>query len=148
MKNLLLITSLFLAFNSCIYATNLPKRTDNLSTKQMEAQKETITSMYAKEISKTLPKQIDKYTKLLTVTADSSTIIYTLEINSGAKSDKAIQNEDKSRMQRAVTKGVCQTSKRFLDSNINISYLYISAKSKVKLFRFDITKDKCLKLNR
>ena len=148
MKNLPLMIALLIAFNSYIYATEIHNQTYNISTKKMDAQKETIANMYAKEISKTLPKQIDKYTKLLNVKADGSTIIYTFEINSGAKSDKTIQNEDKSRMQKAVTRGVCQTSKRFLDSNINISYLYISTKSKVKLFRFDITKDKCFKLNK
>jgi len=32
-----------------------------------------------------------------------------------------------------------------LEAQINIAYLYQSAKSKVKLFRFDITQADCLK---
>jgi len=44
-----------------------------------------------------------------------------------------------------VTYGICKTYKRFLDVNITISYLYTSAKSKVKLFRFDVTQKDCIK---
>jgi hypothetical protein len=46
-------------------------------------------------------------------------------------------------MQKAVTDGICQSSKRFLQSDIMISYIYTSAKSKKKLFQFDVNKTKC-----
>lgn len=73
------------------------------------------------------------------------TLIYTFEINTGAKSDEAVRNEDAERMERHVRQGICKTSKNFLDSNINISYIYISAKTKAKLFQFDVAKSDCKK---
>jgi len=48
-------------------------------------------------------------------------------------------------MKKAVTKGICQSSKRFLDAEINISYVYKSAVSKAVLFQFDVSKDDCMK---
>jgi hypothetical protein len=49
-------------------------------------------------------------------------------------------------MQKAVTKGVCQSSKRFLDANISLAYEYKSAISKKELFTFFIDKQKCKEL--
>jgi len=49
-------------------------------------------------------------------------------------------------MKKAVTTGVCQSSRKFLAAGINTSYSYISAKSKAELFRFDITQADCIGL--
>ncbi|MBA1432179.1 MAG: hypothetical protein FAF04_00950 [Epsilonproteobacteria bacterium] len=119
-----------------IQAQELPKE-------QLQKQKVLVASLAAKELSKTLPQRIDKYTTLLSITNKDATLIYTFSINTGAKSDEAIIKEDHTRMQKVVTQGVCQSSQRFLESGINISYLYQSAKTKRTLFRFDITKEKC-----
>ena len=111
----------------------------------MQAQNQNIhiASLVAKEMSKTLPQKIDKYTTLNSIRNDASTLVYTFAINSGAKSDAAIQKEDHKRMQRAVTAGICKSYENFLKSNINISYLYMSEQTKKLLFRFDVTQDKC-----
>ncbi len=95
------------------------------------------------ELSKQLPQKIDPYTTLVDISTKDSTLIKTYEINSGVKSDEAIIKEDHSRMKQAITQGTCQTSQRFLKSGISLSYIYISAKSKVKLFQFDISKKDC-----
>ncbi|MDO8454800.1 MAG: hypothetical protein Q7S59_09540, partial [Sulfurimonas sp.] len=73
------------------------------------------------------------------------TLLYTFEINTGAKSDETLRNEDKSRMQKAVVTGICQSSSKFLEAGINTSYIYISAKSKAPLFQFDVTQKDCIK---
>ena len=70
-------------------------------------------------------------------------MIYTFEINTGAKSDEAIIKEGKERMAKRIRRGICQSSKRFLDSHIDISYIYKSAATKKELFRFDVTKSDC-----
>ncbi|MEA3523310.1 MAG: hypothetical protein U9R50_10060 [Campylobacterota bacterium] len=95
------------------------------------------------ELSKGLPKKIDPYTTLISVTTKNFTLIYTYEINTGSKSDEAVQKEDHARMKNAITQGTCRTSTRFLESGISLSYLYNSEKSKVKLFQFDISKKDC-----
>ena len=108
-----------------------------------QTQNKEIVELSSKELSKTLPQVIDKYTTLTKVEGQNNTLLYIFEINTGATSDEAIQKEDKTRMQQAVTAGICQSSKRFLDAEVNISYLYISAKSKVELFRFDVSERDC-----
>ena len=115
----------------------------DISPAQMQKQNKQIVQLAATEINKTLPQTIDKYTTLTKVEGKDTTIFYTYEINTGAKSDETVQKEDKSRMKEAVTYGICKSSKRFLDAQINISYVYISAKSKVELFRFNVSQKDC-----
>jgi len=131
-------------FVEFVSANNPKIQTREFPQKEMEKQNEQIALLVAKEISKTLPQTIDKYTTLVTITSKGSTLLYTFEINSGVKSDEAIIKEDHSRMKKAVTNGVCQSSSKFLKAGINTSYIYIGAKSKKELFRFDITQKDCI----
>jgi len=132
-----------LLFALSVFAKEMHVQMKELPQEQLKKQNIEIASLAAKELSKTLPQKIDKYTTLLSITNRDAALIYTFSINTGAKSDDAIIKDDHSRMQKAVTQGICQSSKRFLESGINISYLYQSAKTKRVLFRFDITKEKC-----
>jgi len=116
----------------------------DISPAQMQKQNKQIVQLAATEINKTLPQAVDKYTTLTKVEGKDTTILYTYEINTGAKSDETVQKEDKTRMKEAVTYGICQSSKRFLDAQISISYLYISTKSKAELFRFDVSQKDCV----
>jgi len=110
---------------------------------QMQKQNRTIVKMAAEELSKTLPQKVDEYTTLTKIEGKDETLVYDFEINTGAKSDEAVRKEDRTRMQKAVTKGICRSSKRFLDADISISYIYRSAKSQKELFRFDVKKENC-----
>ena len=123
-------------------------QTKELPLEQMQKQNREIVKLASEELSKTLPQKIDNYTTLMSVEGKGTTLIYTFEINTGAKSDDAVRKEDRERMQKAVTAGICDSSKRFLDSKITISYLYISANSKAELFRFDVTQAECPKGDR
>jgi len=109
---------------------------------KIKQQNQNVVKLAAKSLSKDLPKKVDKYTNLVSIKSKNETLIYTFEINAPV-SDEEIKNKDKTRMQKAVTHGVCKSSKRFLENDINISYIYTSAKSKKKLFQFDIDKKKC-----
>jgi hypothetical protein len=137
---------IFVIFLQTLYAGTSSITTQEFPKEQYKKQKTEIASMVAKEISSTLPQKVDKYTTLVDVKNENSTLVYTFEINSGAKSDEAIIKEDHSRMQRAITEGVCQSSSKFLEAGINTRYIYIGAKTKKRLFVFDITQDKCLNL--
>lgn len=124
-------------------APSLKMRSDS-NVQDLQVQNRKIIALVVEELSKDLPKTIDQYTQFVGIKNDDLTLVYIFEINTGVKSDEAIQKEDHSRMQSAVTQGVCRSSQRFLDAQINISYLYQSAKSKVKLFQFDITQADCI----
>jgi len=100
-----------------------------------------------KELSANLPKKVDAYTQLVDLKAEGENLIYTFEINAGAKSDETVIKEAKERqMNVRVTGGICRSSKRFLDSGIGISYIYRSAASKKQLFRYDVTEKSCVDL--
>ena len=119
-------------------------QTQEMSTDEMKKQNRIIVKLASEEISKTLPQNIDKYTTLQRVEGKDTKLIYIYEINTGAKSDESIRNEDRSRMQQAVTNGICKSSKRFLDAKIDIAYLYRSATSKEKLFIFNVSQKDCI----
>jgi len=126
-----------------VMATQAPVQTVDMPTKEMIAQNRKIAKLAAEEMNKTLPQTIDKYTTLIEIAAKGTTLEYLFEINTGAKSDETVRQEDHARMKRAITEGVCRSSKRFLDAQINITYLYRSAATKAELFRFDITQHSC-----
>jgi hypothetical protein len=113
--------------------------------KKVKTQNQEIVQLAAKEISSQLPQKIDDFTQLVKLEGVGQTLVYTYEINTGSKSDETVINEDKSRMKKAVTQGICKSSERFLTSGIDISYIYASAKSKKELFRFDVSREDCVK---
>jgi len=122
-----------------------PKMRIDNNVQDLKTQNREIVALVVKELSKDLPKKVDQFTEFVGIKSDGLTLIYTFEINTGSKSDAAIIKEDHSRMKEAVTQGVCRSSQRFLDAQINISYLYQSAKSKTKLFQFNISQADCIK---
>ena len=109
---------------------------------KVKLQNQNVVQMAAKSLSNKLPERVDKFTQLVAINTKDESLLYTFEINATA-SDEDIINKDKSRMQKAVTAGICSSSKRFLESGIAISYIYTSAKSKKKLFVFDVNKTLC-----
>ncbi len=140
MKNIFTTMIMF----GVLFANDLPIKKQDVSPAQLKKQNVEIVALSAKELSKNLPQKIDKYTRLLSVDANHSTLIYSFEINS-TKSDELIKKEDKSRMREGVTIGVCKNSKRFLEAEIDIKYNYLSAKSHKVLFSFNIDREKCAK---
>jgi hypothetical protein len=147
MKKTLLIGIILLSqglMASTAPASQPKMQSQELSVKQLAKQNKKITKLAAEEMNKTLPQKVDKFTELIRVSAKDTTLEYLFEINTGAKSDETVRKEDHARMEKAITEGVCRSSKRFLDAQINISYIYRSATSKSELFRFDITQQKCL----
>jgi len=146
MKKILIFTITIVILAQSIFANNLPIRNQDVSPEQLKSQNKEITKLVVAQLSKDLPKKIDKYTNFTNIESKDANLIYTFEINTGSKSDEAVKKEDRSRMEKAVTTGICRSSKRFMDAQITITYLYVSAKTKAKLFQFDITQDKCYKL--
>ncbi len=146
MKKIFLPLSIIaLSFQLSFCAT--PKLdTQEFPKTEMKKQKIEITKLMAKELAKGLPKKVDNYTMLKSITGKGSTLIYTFEINTGVKKDETVIKEDHSRMKKAVTKGVCSTSYKLLTAGINTTYIYKSASTKKTLFVFKIDKTKCIGL--
>jgi len=145
MKNLILAFAMLTTFSTIALHAEIKSKTGDFPAKEMKSQNEQIVKMVVDEISRGLPQTVDKYTSFTKIENKGLTLIYTYEINTGAKNDKTVIKESKDRMQKTITKGICQSSKRFLDSQINISYKYINAKTKAFLFQFDVTQKDCLK---
>ena len=138
----------FMLISSLVSFAKLSIKNQDVSPAQLEKQNKQIVQLAATEISKQLPQKIDRYTTITQVLAQDTNLIYVHEIRVDAKSDDAIIKEDHSRMQKAITKGVCRTSQRFLEAKINLTYRYISAVTKRKLFEFNINEQTCLDLSR
>jgi len=130
------------------YSEGIIKGEQEYPADKFKEQNSQIIKMVVSEISKSLPQKVDKYTTMTTIRDENLTLIYTFEINTGSKSDEAVIKEDKPRMQKAVTKGLCQTSKKFLDADISLAYEYKSATTKKELFTFLITKERCKEIQK
>ncbi len=84
-----------------------PMQTQDMPTKDMISQNKSIVALAAESMNKDLPQTIDKYTKLMEIKGEDSTLVYIYEINTGAKSDETVIKEDRSLMKEAVTTGTC-----------------------------------------
>ncbi len=143
MKKILSSLVILLSLVSSAFGEDLKIRTDEFPDKEMKSQNKEIVRLVSAEISDTLPQKVDNFTTLVSVSGVGTTLLYKFEINTGSKSDEAVKSEDRSRMKRAVTEGVCQSSEKFLLAGINTSYIYVSSKTKVHLFQFDISLKDC-----
>ena len=148
MKQRFFLYVLVVLVTSSLCAKEMKVQVREFPQKELKKQNIQIATMAAQAMSKNLPQKIDQYTTLRSVKNDNSTLIYTFVISSNTKSDKEIIREDHSRMQKAITEGVCQSSQRFLKAGINTSYIYVSKKTDTPLFRFDITQTKCTNLTK
>lgn len=147
MKNL--ISLMFLSFTILVAqnTNELPAKIDPSAQaqadKQMKVQNKNVIKYVIEAYSKKLPQKVDEYTSFVKIASDNLTLIYTFEINTGSKSDKAVIKDDYKRMSKMVRYGICKSSKRFLESDIDITYIYQSKTTKNELFKFDVTLNDC-----
>jgi len=141
MKRSIVLILVLAVFTASMTAEEL--KTGEFLVSKMIQQNRQIVKLAAEELAKSLPQKVDKHTRLLRVEGQDTTLVYMFEINTAEKSDETVKSEDRTRMQKAVTSGICRSSKRFLDADIDISYLYNSAASKEKLFEFNVSKEDC-----
>lgn len=152
MKKILLsaLTVLMLNANTTTPIKNdLPRTVDRQAQAkadtQLKIQNKKIIKMVVDEIGKNLPQKIDNYTSFVSIEDKDLTLVSTYEIKTGEKSDENVRIEDKPRMQEFVVEGICRSSKRFLQADINITYVYKNALTKAELFRFEVEAKNCKK---
>jgi hypothetical protein len=142
MKRIYPLITILLLSATC-QATDIIKEGKEYPIEKLKEQNQKIITMVVEEISKTLPQVVDPYTTMTNIRDENLTLIYTFNINTGVKSDERVKKEDRERMEKAVTKGVCQSSKRFLEAGVNLTYEYFSAATKKELFSFKMTPEIC-----
>ena len=118
----------------------------NMFDKKLKEQNRVIVKMAAEEMRKHLPQKVDKYTTLVSANHKDTTLIYIYELNVPKKSDEDLKKEGEKRLEAQIKRHSCISSKRFLKSDINLSYVYKSAKTKKTLFQIDVSKKDCQRL--
>jgi hypothetical protein len=69
-------TLLILLVSFSLFASDMKMQSRDLSPKDMKSQNKEIVKLVAQEMTESLPQKIDKYTTLLNITADGSTLVY------------------------------------------------------------------------
>ena len=146
MNKFILSAIVLIIFGPSAKATDIIRDGKEYPIDKMQEQNKKIIKMVVEEISKNLPQKVDKYTQITNIRDENLTLIYTFEINTGVKSDEAVIKEDKERMGKNITKGICESSKRFLDAGVTLSYEYMSKSTKKELFSFTMTQQICSEL--
>jgi len=142
---------LFLSMAVCLFADPKVVKEDSVLQNQfdakMKAQNKTIVKMSAEETKKHLPQKVDKYTTMTGVDYKGTNLIYIYEINVPPKSDKELIKEaQKKMMPLRIKRNSCLSAKRFLKSDITLTYVYKSAKTKNTLFKVDVNKNDCRRI--
>ena len=150
MKKLLFTVLAVVTITNSSFAKEELQKTNDPATqakadKQLKLQNKEIVKLVVEEIGKKLPQKVDDYTQYVAIKSEGLKLISTFEINTAPKSDETVIKEDKPRMEQFIRKGICQSAKRFLQSDIDITYVYTNAMTKKELFRFAVTEKDCSK---
>jgi len=144
----LLFASL-LAFTA-VYASMLPTNTfkpklqigTELGIDKLREQNLNIVQKAVEGIRETLPQRVDDYTQIIAIDSNGTELIYTFEVQSGPQTDEAMKAKGK-RMIPRIQRGICTSSKRFLQVDISIRYRYISSATKNEILLVDVDKSNC-----
>jgi len=114
----------------------------DLSVDKMREQNLIVVKKAAEGIGETLPQKVDAFTKLIAIDANGTRLIYTFEVNTGAKSDETMRQEGVKMAPRILT-GMCGSAERFIDADISLTYRYLSSASNQEVLRVDADKKIC-----
>jgi hypothetical protein len=115
----------------------------DLSVEKMKAQNLNVVQKAVEGIGENLPQKVDKYTTLTGIEGNGTKLIYTFEVDGGMRSDEALREDGKKRMAPIVKEGICNSARRFLQSDIDICYRYVSKATKNEILRVDVNKKEC-----
>ncbi|MFA6760368.1 MAG: hypothetical protein WCR69_04910 [Sulfuricurvum sp.] len=118
-------------------------KNEELSGEEFKAQNRQIAELAAGEMNKNTPQQVDSYTTLASVRSSGTTIIYNYELDVDGKSDDELREDASKKMAQGIIDGSCASSRRFLEADIDLHYIYTSKKSKSLLFEVKVTKRSC-----
>ena len=115
----------------------------DLSIDKMRMQNLTMVKKAVKGIKETLPQKVDAYTQMVDVNSNGRELIYTFEINAGPKSDATLKDDGQKRMAPVISRGICKGAKRFLQSDIIITYRYLNKTTQNEILKITMDKKAC-----
>lgn len=115
----------------------------DLSIEKMKEQNINVVQKAVEGLSKNLPIEIDKSTRLVQVEGKGTRLIYTFEIKTAPKSEKELIKEGRTKVAPRVKKGLCHSADRFLQAGIDITYIYLNGATGNKILELNITKEDC-----
>ncbi len=113
-----------------------------LSPDKLKEQNLNVVQKAVEGIGETLPQKVDDFTNIVAIDSNGTKLIYTFEVQSGPQSDEAMRQKGE-KMAPRIKKGICMTSKRFLQADISIKYRYISSATKNEILSVDVDKQSC-----
>ncbi len=116
----------------------------DLSADKMREQNLNVVKKAVEGMRETLPQKVDDYTQLVAIDGNGTRLIYTFEVNTGAKSDETMRKEG-AKMAPRILEGICRSAERFMDADISLTYRYISSATRTEVLRVDADKSKCPK---
>jgi len=117
----------------------------DLEIDKMRMQNLNIVKKAVEGINKTLPQKVDNVTQLTHLDSNGTKLIYTFEVDIKEEDIDKVREKAKSSMAPRIRDGICKSSTRFLQAGIDISYRYISKKSKKELLIINVNDKSCKK---
>jgi len=115
----------------------------NLTVDKMRAQNLNVVRKAVEGISKTLPQRVDSHTQMIAIDSNGTELIYRFEVDAGAKSDADLRKEGEKRMAPVVKRGICRSARRFLQSDITITYSYLNKATGHEILHVTVRKTDC-----
>ena len=115
----------------------------DLKIDKMRMQNLNVVKKAVEGIRETLPQKVDAYTQMVSVDSNGTELIYTFEVDAGPKSDDTLKKDGQSRMAPVIRKGICTDAKRFLQSDIIITYRYLNKATQNEILKVTIDKKAC-----
>ena len=144
--SILLLTTSILNANTTVkpFKTTIQVNGD-LNIDKMRAQNLNVVKKAVEGIRETLPQKVDTYTQMVSIDSKGTALIYTFEVDAGPKSDEALKKDGQTRMAPAIRKGICTNSKRFLQSDITITYRYLNKATQNEILQVTMNRIECHK---
>jgi hypothetical protein len=115
----------------------------DLTVDKMRAQNLNVVRKAVEGISKTLPQRVDSHTQMTAIDSNGTELIYRFEVEAGEKSDEVLRKEGEKRMAPVVKRGICRSAKRFLQSDITITYSYLNKATGHEILHVTVRKTDC-----
>ncbi len=114
----------------------------DLSVDKMREQNLNVVKKAVEGLRKTLPQEVDKYTRFTAIDSNGTRLIYTFEVDAGPKSNDTLRKEG-TKMAPRIFLGICTSAERFLQADIDITYRYINKTDKEEILLVEVDKSKC-----
>ncbi len=115
----------------------------DLDIDKMKAQNLTIVKKAVEGIRKTLPQKVAAYTQMVELDSEGTELIYTFEVDAGPKNEETLKKDGQRRMAPVIKRGICSNAKRFLQSDITITYRYLNKTTQNEILKVTMDKKAC-----